>query len=190
MNSHGLKLKPFRELSADHEQIFVPAFQEIPVCETRAMQIIRRELNLRRKTIERIRVAQNPGDTFHLNATKNRILICLLLARVPEELGYKNLLRHLQTALKHHDIGDAVIGEGFLAPNSYGDTDPVYNGFNLLCKALRKIAFSGTVYEPPEYSSAFSIDEGISETHCIVRPDGSITPSVPPTLLKLSRKKV
>lgn len=188
-HSRKLRLKPFNSLCVDHEQIIVPAFQDIPVCETRSMQRLRRLLNLRRKTIERIRTAQNPGSIFYVKAARNKILACLLLANNPAELTYKSLFNQLQNALQHHDEKDAILGDGFQVLDPGHNEDQVYYGFSLLCKALRKLGFLGTVYEPPEYSLQFHSSEITTGTHGIIRPDGSVTPSVPPTLLKLSLSK-
>jgi hypothetical protein len=192
VNDTDLAIKSFNQIRMDHPCYIVPAYLETPVCETKSMFILRRELRLRRKTIERARLAQNPGSTFIFGGTKNRALICVMLGASPESLTGEFLRASMSKAL-HQTIQDtAIIGEGFRMPSNAKNIDDVRYGFELLCRALRRLGFSGTVYEPPEYMlrqdqlSGFS-EEQSTDTHTIIRWDGSVSPSLPPTMLKLRK---
>jgi hypothetical protein len=192
-HSH-LDIQNFRSLSTNHPWYVVPAYRDIPVSETRSMQILRRELGIRRKTVERLRVIQQPGDTFHFKGTKSRLLVCVMLADNPDNLTYAQLYKYLSRAVRETVTNTAIIGDGFRVPSNAKNRDAVMNGFELLCRSLRRLGFSGTVYEPPEYQifpdpvSEFT-DERITDTHMIISPEGNVTQSVPPTMLRLSKQK-
>ncbi|MDF1497458.1 MAG: hypothetical protein P1P90_05370 [Patescibacteria group bacterium] len=181
-------MKPFDQIRMDHPCYIVPAFLHNPVCETKAMLLLRKELRLRRKTIERVRMVQKPGSTFNFGGTKNRDLLCVLLAESPESLTYDSLRKHVSLAVRQTIEDTAVIGDGFRLVSKNNGKDDVHYGFELLCRVLRRLGFVGTLYEPPEYLLRPSAridfpDEHITDTYTILRSDGSISPSLLPAML-------
>jgi hypothetical protein len=185
-----LSIRSFNQVRLDHPCYIVPAFIDIPVCESLSMHMLKRELRIRRKTIERARVVQSPGSTFHFGGTKNRTLICVMLASSPEALTFDLLRGAVSKAIQQTIEGTAVIGDGFRLPSKVKNRDDVQYGFELLCRVLRRRGFTGTVYEPPEYLHhpdplASFPDEQSTDTHTIIKWDGSVSASIPPTMLKL-----
>jgi len=191
-NGTELRIESFARIRMDHPCYIVPAYLEIPVCETKSMCQLRQELRIRRKTIERTRLAQTPGGNFCFGGTKNRLLVCVMLASSPESLTAEALRTAISKALRQTVEGTAIIGDGFRMPSNAKNRDNVQYGFEILCRALRRLGFSGVVYEPPEYMlrqdplSGFS-EEVSTDTHTIIRWDGSVSPSLPPTMLKLRK---
>ncbi len=193
-NDAELSMKSFNQIRLDHPYYIVPAYLETPVCETKSMYLLRQDLRLRRKSIERVRVVQNPGSIFHFSGTKNRILACVVLAVSPETLTYESLRKYVAKAVLRTVEDAAVIGDGFQMSSKTKNRDDVHHGFELLCRVLRRLGYTGTLYEPPEYLErpdplAGFADEQITDTHTILRWDGSVSPSLPPAMLKLLKSK-
>ena len=193
-NDAELSMKPFSQIRLDHPYYIVPAYLETPVCETKSMYLLRQDLRLRRKSIERVRVIQSPGSIFHFSGTKNRTLACVVLAGSSETLTYESLRKYVSQAVVRTVEDTAIIGDGFRLPSKTKNRDDIQNGFELLCRVLRRLGFTGTLYEPPEYQthpdplSGF-LDEQITDTHTILRWDGSVSPSLPPSMLKFRKPK-
>ena len=141
-------IKTFSHLSTDHDFYIVPAFLDIPVCETKSMFYLRGALNLRRETIERIRLAQKVGSIFYFRGTGQKILVCIMLAKQPSSLVYNDLCKYLDKALRSINGNKAVISEGFQLNSKSQRYD---NSFQLLCRALRRLGFTGTLYELMSY---------------------------------------
>lgn len=189
MQDEDLIIRSFQSLSFHHTWFIVPAFTEVPVSETLTMQFLRRELKIRRKSIERMRHGSSPGETIHIQGTKKRILVCIVLAESPEHLSYKILGRRMAKCLRETVENTAIIGDGFRIPSDSKYRDEVENGFELLCRVLRKIGFSGVVYEPPEYelppgSGYDCTDERVTDTRMIITPSGDIDKEIASNLGK------
>jgi hypothetical protein len=196
-----LDIRPFNSLDLDHKAYMVPAYVNIPVCETRAMQAIKSSLGLRRKTIERLRLAQAPGAIFQVKGRRDTVLVGLMLADDYESISYSAVRTIVHKAIKLMSIpgvpsseeGVCFVGDGFRAHPRGSDRDESLVGFEMLCRALRKEQFRGIVYEPSEMRFHPSVipeieDERITGTHPIIDFDGKISPSIPPTLLRSLNK--
>lgn len=201
MGTTFLDMRPFNTLAFNHAVYLVPAYTDVAVCETKAMQVLKSSLGLRRKTIERVRIAQSPGDIFQIKARRGIVLTGLLLADNYESLNFSALLATVKKALVLTVLPSApafekelaFIGDGFRAHPNGSDRNEVDVGFEMLCRALRKVGYQGVVYEPPEmqrFQSAIPMieDECITGTHTIIGPDGQISPSIPPTLISSLKK--
>ncbi|MBD3281824.1 hypothetical protein GF391_03700 [Candidatus Uhrbacteria bacterium] len=192
MQDEDLRICPFQQLSFKHAWFIVPAYSEIPVSETLTMQYLCSEIKIRRKTIKRLCHGSSPGDILHIKGTKNRMLVCVVLAQSPARLTYKTLYRYLIKCLRSTVDDTAIIGDGFRIPSKSKHRDDIENGFELLCRALRRIGFSGIVYEPPEYRLSASdchdyVDERITNTRMIITPSGNIDSGLMPDLQKLRK---
>ena len=198
-----LDIRPFNSMSADHKTYVVPAYLDVPVCETVAMQMLKSVLGLRRKTIERLRLAQSPGAIFQVKGRKDTVLVCMMLADNYHNVSYPAVRTIAHKAIALTSLADlpsseesvCFVGDGFRAHPRGISRDEVLVGFEMLCRALRKEQFDGVVYEPSEMRIHPSVIPDIEEkritgTHPIVDFDGKISPSIPPTLLgSLSKKR-
>lgn len=172
-------IKTFSHLSTDHDFYIVPAFLDIPVCETKSMFYLRGALNLRRETIERIRLAQKVGSIFYFRGTGQKILVCIMLAKQPSSLVYNDLCKYLDKALRSINGNKAVISEGFQLNSKSKCNDAHDNSFQLLCRALRRLGFTGTLYEPPELMSypdshEHYRSERITDKRMLLDPNGKV----------------
>ncbi|GEM_PF-1272094 len=199
-----LDIRPFNSISPEHKTYVVPAYLEVPVCETIAMQMLKAFLGLRRKTIERLRLAQSPGAIFHIKGRKNTVLIGMMLASNYQSVSYpavRTIIHRTISLATDPEILSSeksicFIGDGFRARPNGIKCDEVLIGFEMLCRALRKENFQGIVYEPSEMRLHPSVipdieDKCITGTHTIVDFNGKVSLSIPPTLLRsLSKKKL
>lgn len=197
-----LDIRPFSSLALDHKVYMVPAYTNVPVCETKTMQVLKNSLGIRRKTVERLRLAQSPGSVFHVKARRDIVLAGLLLAHDYEDVVFNDLHQLVERAIRLMSIHAApspkdfmcFVGEGFCARPRGSDRDESGVGFEMLCRSLRKVRYRGIVYEPPEMQKFPSViplieDEHMTDTHTLIGPDGKISPSIPPTMLRSLKKK-
>jgi len=178
----------------EHSQYAVAVFLNESLFDQMFVLAFAKRFGVNRKAASRALAAQSVGQILTLGSRRGPTLICLVIGDKFGSASTVEVTRCLRKFSKLADAQTALITENFrFEPEQRTSTRSNIEHLELL---LRRVDFSGTVY-CPEGAGQYDIviqgmefpDERSSSTHALVRPDGLISPSIPPTMLRLKNKK-
>jgi len=179
----------------EHSQYAVAVFLAEPLFEQKFVMAFAKRLGVSRKAAIRALATQSVGQILTLGSKRGPALVCLVIGIKPGSATTVEVTHCLRKFSKLADAQTALIADNFrFGPSQLLGVDV---DISLLERLLRRADFPGTLYCPVDmYQYRIKIaddagtDERLTSTHMLVRPDGNISPSIPPTLLRLkSRKK-
>ena len=178
----------------EHSQYAVAVFLDEPLFEQMFPLIFAKQYGVNRKAAMRAYATLAPNQILSLGSKRGPALACLVIGTKPGSATVVEVTRCLRKFSRVADTGTALIADNFrLGPLPQANEGVDMGKLELL---LRRADFPGTVYCPVgmdhyrlRFAGASSADERLTSTHMLVQPDGNISPSIPPTMLRFKSKK-